>query len=142
MIADNKLALNAGWNEELLAAELERLKEDGVALDLLGFAEDELDRLLDGLDAGGASEGEDEVSERPAEAVTRPGGLSPCRTPAQVLSRLRKASRSSLIAATSALGSRLATALSTSSVTTCVVSGSPTMQRSTLPDRPIPLFTP
>ncbi len=74
-LADNRIALNAGWDDALLAAELERLKEEGVALDLLGFAEDELDRLLDGLDAGGASEEEDEVPEPPAEAVTRPGDL-------------------------------------------------------------------
>ncbi|MCL4712802.1 MAG: site-specific DNA-methyltransferase [Pseudorhodoplanes sp.] len=74
-LADNRIALNAGWDDELLSAELERLKEDGVALGLLGFAEDELDRLLDGLDAGGASEEEDDVPEPPAEAVTQPGDL-------------------------------------------------------------------
>jgi DNA modification methylase len=74
-LADNRIALNAGWDEELLSAGLERLKEDGVALDLLGFAEDELDRLLAGLDAGKASEGEDEVPAPPTEAVTRPGDL-------------------------------------------------------------------
>ena len=74
-LADNRIALNAGWDEELLSAELERLKEDGADLDLLGFAEDELDRLLDALDAGGASEEEDDVPERPTQAVTRPGDL-------------------------------------------------------------------
>ncbi len=58
-----------------LSAELERLKEDGVDLELLGFAEDELDRLLDGLDEGGATEEEDEVPDPPSEAVTRPGDL-------------------------------------------------------------------
>jgi len=74
-LADNRIALNAGWDEALLSTELDRLKEDGVALDLLGFAEDELDRLLDGLDEGGASEEEDEVLEPPTAAVTRPGDL-------------------------------------------------------------------
>lgn len=74
-LADNRIALNAGWDDALLAAELDRLKEDGVNLELLGFAEDELDRLLDGLDEGGASEEEDEVPEPPSEAVTRPGDL-------------------------------------------------------------------
>jgi DNA modification methylase len=74
-LADNRIALNAGWDEELLSAELERLKEDGADLNLLGFAEDELDRLLDALDAGGASEEEDDVPERPTQAVTRPGDL-------------------------------------------------------------------
>ncbi|OJU26692.1 MAG: DNA methylase [Nitrobacter sp. 62-13] len=74
-LADNRIALNAGWDDELLSVELERLKEDGVDLALLGFAEDELDRLLDELNGGGASEGEDEVPEPPAQAVTRPGDL-------------------------------------------------------------------
>jgi len=36
-LADNRIALNAGWDEALLAAELGRLKEDGVDLELLGF---------------------------------------------------------------------------------------------------------
>ena len=36
-IADNKIALNAGWDEELLKVELEALKDDGVALESLGF---------------------------------------------------------------------------------------------------------
>jgi DNA modification methylase len=75
VIADNQIALNAGWNEALLAAEVARLEEDGGDLDLLGFGEDDLDRMLDGLDAGGAPEEEDDVPEPPAQAVTRPGDL-------------------------------------------------------------------
>lgn len=74
-LADNRIALNAGWDDALLAAELDRLKEDGVNLELLGFAEDELDRLLDGLDVDGPSEEEDEAPEPPSEPVTRPGDL-------------------------------------------------------------------
>ncbi|ARP98178.1 site-specific DNA-methyltransferase [Pseudorhodoplanes sinuspersici] len=74
-LADNRIALNAGWDDELLSAELERLKEDGLDLSLLGFAEDELDRLLDGLDKPGATEEEDRVPEPSSEAVTRPGDL-------------------------------------------------------------------
>ena len=77
-LADNQIALNAGWDDSLLAAELARLQEDGVALDLLGFDEETLDRLLDGLDgdeeAGGDSD-EDDVPEPPAEPVSRPGDL-------------------------------------------------------------------
>ena len=46
IIADNKLALNAGWNEELLKIELESLQELDFDLDLLGFDSDELDDLL------------------------------------------------------------------------------------------------
>ena len=42
-IADNQIALNSGWDDALLSAEVARLKEDGVDLELLGFPEDELD---------------------------------------------------------------------------------------------------
>ena len=42
IIADNKIALNAGWNEELLALELNELTELGVNIDLTGFTVDEL----------------------------------------------------------------------------------------------------
>jgi ParB-like chromosome segregation protein Spo0J len=37
VIADNQLALNAGWNLELLRGELESLKENDFDLDLVGF---------------------------------------------------------------------------------------------------------
>ena len=76
-IADNQIALNAGWDDTVLAAELARLREDGVDLDLLGFGEDDLDRLLDGLDedGDGGQTDEDEVPEPPAEPITRPGDL-------------------------------------------------------------------
>ena len=50
MIADNQIATNAGWNDEMLAAELAALKEEAFDLDLLGFDDDELDRLLAGSD--------------------------------------------------------------------------------------------
>ena len=74
-IADNKLTEIAGWDEDALAAELARLGEDGFDLSLTGFGEEEIGRLLDGLvdDAGEAEE--DQVSEPPADPVTRPGDL-------------------------------------------------------------------
>ena len=46
VIADNKLALNAGWNDELLAVELEQLLDSDFDLDLLGFSDAELNELL------------------------------------------------------------------------------------------------
>lgn len=46
IIADNKMALNAGWNEELLKTELENLKELDFDLELTGFNIDELDELF------------------------------------------------------------------------------------------------
>ncbi len=76
-IADNQIALNALWDDTVLAAELARLRDDGVDLDLLGFGEDDLDRLLDGLDGDGegGQTDEDEVPKPPAAPVTRPGDL-------------------------------------------------------------------
>lgn len=47
IIADNKMALNAGWDEELLKLELENLKELDFDLDLTGFDTSELDAILD-----------------------------------------------------------------------------------------------
>jgi len=41
-IADNKIALNAGWDEQLLKVEIQALKNDGVNLETLGFSEEEL----------------------------------------------------------------------------------------------------
>ncbi len=46
VIADNKLALNAGWDEELLALELQELQGDGYDLALAGLSEAEVDELL------------------------------------------------------------------------------------------------
>ncbi len=75
-LADNRIQLNGGFDEELLAAELDRLKEDGVGLELLGFANDELDRLFAGLDGdANNSPDEDVVPDLPTAAVTRPGDL-------------------------------------------------------------------
>ena len=47
VIADNKLALNAGWDTDLLKIELEMLKSDGFDLSLTGFDEKELADLFD-----------------------------------------------------------------------------------------------
>ncbi|MEN9885462.1 MAG: hypothetical protein RL758_40 [Pseudomonadota bacterium] len=46
VIADNRLALNAGWDEEMLAVEIQTLAEDGFDLALLGFTDDELADLM------------------------------------------------------------------------------------------------
>lgn len=48
VIADNKLALNSSWDQDMLVMELGDLREDDFDLDLIGFAADELTRLLDG----------------------------------------------------------------------------------------------
>ena len=46
LIADNQLALQAGWSEELLAQELAWLRDESFDLDLVGFDATELERLL------------------------------------------------------------------------------------------------
>lgn len=46
IIADNKLALNAGWDEEMLGIELAALREDDFDLDLLGFDGDAIESFL------------------------------------------------------------------------------------------------
>ncbi|OAN53018.1 DNA methylase N-4 [Paramagnetospirillum marisnigri] len=79
ILADNKLALNAGWDEETLAAELHALNGDGYDLGVIGFSDEELDALMAPLDDEGDGQGdetgEDEVPEPPADPVTRPGDL-------------------------------------------------------------------
>jgi hypothetical protein len=46
IIADNRLALNAGWDNEMLTIELNDLLADGFALEMLGFDQAEIDALL------------------------------------------------------------------------------------------------
>ena len=45
IIADNKLALNAGWDDEMLRVEFDELAAVGFDLDLTGFSLDEIDAL-------------------------------------------------------------------------------------------------
>jgi ParB-like chromosome segregation protein Spo0J len=76
LIADNQLALQAGWSQELLAAELAWLRDESFDLDLVGFDATELERLLALADGDAASdETEDEVPELPEEPVSKPGDL-------------------------------------------------------------------
>src|ERR1017187_774347 len=51
VIADNQLALNAGWDEEILRLELAALQEEDFDLNLVGFDDEELARLLAEQDA-------------------------------------------------------------------------------------------
>lgn len=46
VIADNKLALNASWDMDILAGELEALRDGGFNLDLVGFSESEIEGLM------------------------------------------------------------------------------------------------
>ena len=74
VIADNKLALNAGWDNEMLALEIGELGDLGFDLDLIGFTPEEIEalspiQLTDGLTD------EDEVPEPPPEPITKLGDV-------------------------------------------------------------------
>jgi DNA modification methylase len=73
VLADNQLALQAGWDNELLALELGELGELGFDLDLTGFGEDEIAALTPGGTEGLTDP--DEVPEPPAEPITKAGDL-------------------------------------------------------------------
>jgi len=73
VIADNKLALNAGWDEEALRVELEDLAGDFG--ELMGFSEDELVDLLKKDDETEGLTDEDAVPEAPEVPVTVEGDV-------------------------------------------------------------------
>jgi DNA modification methylase len=75
VLADNQLALNAGWDEELLRLELAALQDDDFNLDLIGFEGDELARLLTAQDATEGPTDEDAVPELPEIPVSTIGDL-------------------------------------------------------------------
>jgi DNA modification methylase len=76
ILADNQIALQAGWDDALLAEELAWLRDERFDLDLIGFDASELERLLALADGEAVSdETEDEVPEPPEDPVTRPGDL-------------------------------------------------------------------
>ena len=79
VLADNKLALNAGWDEELLAIELQHLSEIDLDFDIgvLGFSIPEIDNLIEGLNPEEA--GDPQENQLPplgdGRAITRPGDI-------------------------------------------------------------------
>lgn len=83
VIADNRLALDAGWDQELLALELAELSEAGYDLLLTGFDDSELTQMLADLDDedGDASErdvdpdADEELPEPPRQPVSRAGDV-------------------------------------------------------------------
>jgi DNA modification methylase len=76
LIADNQLALQAGWDDALLAEELAWLRNGRFDLDLIGFDASELERLLAITDGEAGPDGaEDDAPEPPAEPVSKLGDL-------------------------------------------------------------------
>lgn len=74
VIADNQLAMNAGWDTSLLSLELADLKDQGFNLDILGFDPKELDKLLEPEQVDGLTD-EDAVPEAPVEPKTKLGDI-------------------------------------------------------------------
>ena len=74
IIADNKLALNAGWNNEMLAIEFEELRLEGYDLTFTGFDEKEISSLAPIEIEEGLTD-EDSVPDVPEEAVTKHGDV-------------------------------------------------------------------
>ncbi len=76
IIADNQLALNAGWDMDLLATELSALSEMGEDLDVLGFGHDFLDEILN-LDINTEDKKENIEEEREFGSLTEKFGIPP-----------------------------------------------------------------
>jgi site-specific DNA-methyltransferase (adenine-specific) len=76
VLADNKLALNAGWDDELLRMELQELRLEDFDLSLLGWSEDELAELMPEVEELPPEDADaDAVPEPPAEPVTKLGDV-------------------------------------------------------------------
>ena len=79
VIADNRIAENAGWDEELLRSELAALQELEFDLELVGFSDDELTDLLGDAEAlgdgGKPVDDEKDIPDLPEDPVTRPGDI-------------------------------------------------------------------
>ena len=75
VLADNKLAENAGWDDELLRIELEALQAAGFDLSLTGFADDELAALMAELAGNEGLTDDDAVPEITDDPVSQPGDV-------------------------------------------------------------------
>ena len=75
IIADNKLALNAGWDNDVLADELAALQDEGFDLALTGFSDDELADLMPDVEEVEPQSEDDAVPEVQADAVSKPGDV-------------------------------------------------------------------
>jgi len=74
VIADNKLAMNAGWDDDALAAEIARLTEEDFDVGLLGFDDTELAELL-GTDETKGKTDQNDIPTAPVLQVTVEGDV-------------------------------------------------------------------
>jgi len=75
VIADNKIALNSGWDNDVLASEIQSLIDSGFNIDILGFNPDELAGILDDSDPNTGLTDEDACGDVPDEPVTKTGDV-------------------------------------------------------------------
>lgn len=78
VLADNKLAQNAGWDSEVLALEMQSLIDLDFDLSLTGFETVEIDQVLDDWAASSSLEeeqSEDQIPELAEQVVTQPGDM-------------------------------------------------------------------
>jgi len=75
VIADNRLALNAGWDNSMLTIELQDLEDEGFDLSLTGFDDSELDALLNPITETEGLTDEDAVPDVPEEPKTKLGDI-------------------------------------------------------------------
>src|ERR1700680_5114055 len=75
VIADNQLAMNAGWDTELLGLELAALQEENFDVSLIGLEDDELARLLADLNATEGLTDEDAVPDVSEACISLTGDL-------------------------------------------------------------------
>lgn len=75
IIADNKIALNAGWDNAMLTIELQDLEDEGFDLTLTGFDNKELDALLNVIEGTDGLTDEDAVPHVPEEPKTKLGDI-------------------------------------------------------------------
>lgn len=75
IIADNKLAENAGWDEEVLLSEIAALQNENFDLSVIGFDDVELAQLLAAQDAAPGQTDEDAIPELRESQVSRTGDL-------------------------------------------------------------------
>lgn len=75
IIADNKLAENAGWDEEILASELADLKDENFNLDLIGFEDQELEKIFSNLYDKDEEQEKEEIPETSEKPISKSGDV-------------------------------------------------------------------
>lgn len=75
ILADNRIAENAGWDQELLKLEMSELQELDYDLSLIGFSQDELDVLFEDQEESGGLTEDDAIPDVPIDPVSKLGDL-------------------------------------------------------------------